>query len=57
MADAELLKDIKNIVKWTEEGIKANEFCFNQKTSYESYAYTMIKKKIEEAEGENGQSN
>ena len=56
MTDAELLKDIKNIVKWTEEGIKANKLGLNsnQRTTYESYAYTMIKKKIEEAEGENG---
>lgn len=56
MADAELLKEIKNIVKWTEEGIKANKLGLNsnQRAIYESYAYTTIKKKIEEAEGKNG---
>lgn len=53
----ELLKDIINIVKWTEEGIKCNELEFAYKRDYESYAYTIIKKRIEEAkkeEEENG---
>ena len=52
-----LLNDIINIVKWTEEGIKCNELEFSYKTAYESYAYTIIKKRIEEAkkEEENGE--
>lgn len=55
MTDAELLKDIKNIVKWTEESIKANELIGSMKMVCESSAYTIIKEKIEEAN--NGQSS
>lgn len=49
----DLLKDIKDIVKWTEEGIKCNELEFREKVAYESFAYRIIKNKIEE-ENDNG---
>lgn len=55
MTDAELLKEIKNIVKWTEESVKTNEFIGSMKMFCESSAYTIIKEKIEEAT--NGQSS
>lgn len=51
----DLLKDIKDIVKWTEEGIKCNEFEFRERVNYESFAYRIIKNKIEkEKENDNG---
>ena len=51
----DLLKDIKDIVKWTEEGIKCNGLEFRERVGYESFAYQIIKKKIEEAkENDNG---
>ena len=49
----DLLKDIKDIVKWTEEGIKYNELEFRERVNYESLAYQIIKNKIKE-ENDNG---
>lgn len=44
----DLLKDIVNIIKWTEEGIKCNSLEFREKQIYESFAYNVIKNKVEE---------
>ena len=44
----ELLQEIINIVKWTEEGIRYNNLKSTDKTEYQSYTYEIIKNKIEE---------
>lgn len=44
----DLLNDIINIIKWTEEGIKCNNLEFREKQIYESFAYNVIKNKVED---------
>lgn len=51
-SENELLNDVANIVKWTEEGIKYNTLEFRERVMYESYAYGIIKNKIAESKGE-----